>query len=103
MTLDLPYSLKEVFFERQRQDAKWGVQSHPDGTEPSPWRLHKLAVYRDRFERHRAEGRLTWLDVLNEEVAEAFAESEPVKLRAELVQVAAVAVAWIEAIDRRAK
>ena len=28
------------------------------------------------------------------------AESDPVKLRAELVQVAAVAVAWVEKIDR---
>lgn len=34
--------------------------------------------------------------------AEALAESDPARLRAELVQVAAVAVCWIEAIDRRA-
>ena len=31
----------------------------------------------------------------------ALAEVEPAKLREELIQVAAVAVAWIEAIDRR--
>jgi hypothetical protein len=49
-----------------------------------------------------AEKTLKWVDILEEEVAEAAAESDPAKLRAELVQVAAVAVAWIEAIDRRA-
>jgi hypothetical protein len=47
-------------------------------------------------------GYLDWLHILREEVAEAFAESDPAKLRAELVQVAAVAVNWVEAIDRRA-
>jgi hypothetical protein len=36
-----------------------------------------------------------------EEVREAMAESDPAKLRVELVQVAAVSVAWIEALDRR--
>jgi hypothetical protein len=39
--------------------------------------------------------------VLDEEVWEAFAESDPAKLRAELVQVAAVAFRWIEALDAR--
>jgi hypothetical protein len=43
---------------------------------------------------------LTWADILEEEIAEALAESDPVKLRAELVQSGAVIVAWIEAIDR---
>jgi hypothetical protein len=44
--------------------------------------------------------RLTWADVLNEEVAEALAATSVAHLREELVQVAAVAVRWIEAIDR---
>lgn len=44
---------------------------------------------------------MDWLHILREEVAEAFAETDPVALRGELVQVAAVAVAWAEAIDRR--
>lgn len=43
----------------------------------------------------------TWLLIALEEVFEALAESDPAKLRAELVQSAAVHVAWIEAIDRR--
>jgi hypothetical protein len=47
------------------------------------------------------EGKGTWLDILTEEVAEAFAETDTKALRAELVQVAAVALAWVEAIDCR--
>jgi hypothetical protein len=38
---------------------------------------------------------------LLEEVFEAMAEDSPVKLAHELTQVAAVAVAWVEAIERR--
>lgn len=55
-------------------------------------------------------GQCTWAHILVEEVAEAIeagCESQQGRasvdaLRAELVQVAAVAVSWIEAIDRRA-
>jgi len=43
----------------------------------------------------------TWEMILLEEVWEALAETDPVKLRAELIQVAAVAVAWVEDIDSR--
>ena len=46
-------------------------------------------------------GSLAWDGILLEEVYEAFAEEDPIKLRSELVQVAAVAVQWIAAIDRR--
>ncbi len=42
-----------------------------------------------------------WRDILLEEVFEALAEEEPKELRKELVQVAAVAAQWVEAIDRR--
>jgi hypothetical protein len=46
-------------------------------------------------------GTLTWRHVLREGYAEAMAEADPARLRAGLVRVAAVCVAWIEAIDRR--
>ena len=45
--------------------------------------------------------KLDFCDILNEEVAEVYAESDPVRQREELVQVAAVAVQMIEVIDRR--
>lgn len=46
---------------------------------------------------------MTWVDgdFGIEEVLEAFAEADPDRLRAELVQVAAVATKWIQALDRR--
>ncbi len=78
--------LDEVFGERQRQEARWGQQDNPD------------------FE---------WVSILTEEVGEAATEANEANfksgknrgdfsnLRTELIQVAAVAVAWVEAIDRR--
>lgn len=91
--------LEEVFTERERQHEKWGEQNHPDGTD---------AIHTETMERARilcavrvAEGNVTWKHILFEEVAEASAETNQFKLRKELIQVAAVAVAWVEAIDRR--
>lgn len=77
-------ALEAVLAERARQDAKWGEQNHLD---------------------------LTWLAILTEEVGEAAQEiltnqfgkvgNGHGDLREEAVHVAAVALAWIEAIDRR--
>lgn len=74
-----------VVQERQRQDAQYGAFNATLG--PSEW-----------------------LSVLAREFCEAGNEAnemykgrvtDPAKLRAELVQLAAVAVAWVEAIDAR--
>jgi hypothetical protein len=91
--------LHEIARERSRQDAKWGEQDHSDGTNLAndSWRDHSRSL----TNRAAAENRLTWAHVLQEEFTEAMAEVDPAALRAELVQVAAVATAWIEAIDRR--
>jgi hypothetical protein len=75
--------LRQVAEERIRQDAKWGVlrSHHP----------------------------FTWLVILGEEVGEANkaalelnygGSATPADYRSELVQVAAVAVAAIESLDR---
>ncbi len=102
----IPRALVDVLAERARQDAKWGQQDHPDGTGPG---TVILGSYADsmaerakwRTERSATLGTVTFEEILTEEWAEAVAEDDPVKLRAELVQVAAVAVQWVEAIDRR--
>lgn len=110
--------LAEVRAERARQDAKWGEQNHPmiytsaDGIIP-------LDVYSDFCSRWHAQescerrheiGQGSYFDILREEVCEAHdAAIEDAKrddddesaTRAELVQVVAVGVAMIEAIDRR--
>lgn len=75
--------LTEVAVERERQDMRWGTQDHDDPR---------------------------WLAILTEELGEvarevveelAIPRSRGYQIREELVQVAAVAVAWLEAIDRR--
>lgn len=73
--------LMDIAKERQRQNEKWGEQNHD--------------AYR-------------WLAILAEEVGEAaqaalhneFGGHAKLTLRKELVQVAAVAVQWLECIDR---
>jgi hypothetical protein len=90
--------LTEVADERAAQDEKFGsIQNIPDGTGPDLVRSYRLAGLRHKNDR----GEATFLSVLEEEIEEAALEDDPVKLRAELVQVAAVAVKWIEHIDRR--
>lgn len=63
--------------ERERQEAKWGEQNHDD---------------------------LKWLAILTEEVgelAQAILEGNASGIKVERIQVAAVAVAWMECADRR--
>lgn len=92
-------ALMEVSMEREAQDVKWGEQNHPNGTGDIQLQ-DKAKLQRAKTNRLFRTGSGTWRDILEEEVAEALAEHDPQTLRAELVQVAAVAVAWIEAIDR---
>jgi hypothetical protein len=107
--------LCEVAAERERQDAKWGEQNHPDGTgrwrrvsggemrrdsDVADIRAERAIEDKDACDLAAREGRLTWRHILREEVSEAFAEDGDA-LRVELIQSAAVIVAWIEAIDRR--
>jgi hypothetical protein len=92
--------LGEVSAERERQDAKFGEQNHPDGT-GGPVMRQRADEARAQCQYLAANGGADWRAILLEEVHEALAESAPARLRAELVQVAAVAVAWVGAIDRR--
>jgi AcrR family transcriptional regulator len=114
----------DVRAERARQDAKWGEQNHPNGTGPDShpladfpfaittgtpvrqvetWTASEIAdAAKANCEIAADQTGVTWTDILLEEVFEALAEDDPAKLRTELVQVAAVAQQWVEAIDRRA-
>jgi hypothetical protein len=92
--------MMDVADEMDRQDAKWGDQSHlPNGTGTEDFVAHATHLRRVcdmRFE----IGDATWTDILLEEVYEALAESDPGKLRAELIQAAAVIVQWVASIDK---
>jgi hypothetical protein len=86
--------------ERARQIAKFGDQKHPDGTGSLEQQKY-VETARRWCEDSFGSGYGTWADILDEEVAEAKAERDPAKLRAELLQVAAVCAAWIYDIDQR--
>lgn len=87
--------------ERIRQIQKWGPQHHPDGTGALGYAAH-AGFYKSWNDTAEAAGiEAVWSDILLEELFEALAEKDQALLRAELVQVAAVAVAWIEDIDGR--
>lgn len=104
---------REVIQERVRQENKWGEQNHRDGTGPNLQVLRATDINLDlrtgselaRIFQARCQGNSphddNWRDILLEEVFEALAEDAPERLRKELIQVAAVAVSWVEAIDRR--
>jgi NTP pyrophosphatase (non-canonical NTP hydrolase) len=69
--------LQDIMEERERQARKWGEQDHHD---------------------------LYWLGILTEEVGEAakaLIENDQPAAEAELVQCAAVLVAWLECRRRR--
>ncbi|GGV37958.1 hypothetical protein GCM10010182_72840 [Actinomadura cremea] len=91
--------LADVAAEREAQDRAWGVQDFPDGTGPT------FAARAEESKRDCADaaasGDLAWRHILTEEFFEALAESDHAELRGELVQTAAVAIQWIQAIDRR--
>jgi len=69
--------LGHIRTERERQDKKWGRQDHSDGD---------------------------WMLILQEELGEAakdILEGRPIEANVELVQCAAVIVAWLESRYRR--
>lgn len=118
MTWQTDEVLVDVRFERTRQDTKWGEQNHPDvdqilmtregGCTPDRMAAEYQipAAYQARRQCKIAASRdqVTWAHILIEEVAEAVeaaTSTDPILLRDELVQVAAVAVGWIECLDRR--
>lgn len=94
--------LADIVNERERQDAKWGEQNHPDGTGSESDKQSALLM-KDVVNGEASLNQSNWANILMEEILEAYAETDPALLRKELIQSAAVIVAWIEAIDRRAK
>lgn len=97
---DVPDGVIRVIEEMDRQDEKWGQQDHPDGTggAGAAYTAEQMKAWTAL---QAVEGALTWRDILLEEVYEALAEDDPARLKAELDQVAAVAVQWGLSIDRR--
>lgn len=103
---------KEVEQEVLRQRQKWGEQNHPlvsDVVQGYPdiaaqeYEIPTAARAQYLCDVLSAHNRVTYTHILLEEFAEfveAAALGDAAQARAELVQVAAVAVSMIEAIDR---
>lgn len=127
LRLGLPV-LAELVEERRRQDVKWGQQNHPDLSPDLEDRLRELptggplnrdlrqsiaARYyglpmaedaKDRTDSDAHRGALSWVAIAAEELVEALeaaADGDEAAVRTEVVQLAAVAAQWVEAIDRR--
>ncbi|HEY0820978.1 MAG TPA: hypothetical protein VGD46_19485 [Rhizobacter sp.] len=108
--------LYQVLAERRRQELRWGEQNHPDFALQPLGRSRQMLIptliqgeygicsarrAKDRCEYAHRHGFGSYGHILIEEVAEACEETDnQAKLRTELVQVAAVAVGWVEKIDR---
>ncbi|UWY28832.1 hypothetical protein N4T20_02655 [Flavobacterium sp. TR2] len=109
--------LREIKFERIKQDKKWGEQNHPcldqtllnraDGCTPE-----RMCLEYEIPTENRAKGMLeiafeqgagTFAHIALEEFAEVVSEFNIYKRRHEIVQLAAVCVAWIQKIDRDLK
>jgi hypothetical protein len=108
--------LENVFEERLRQVERYGHnETLEDGTGPmESWIPRSLTVdpyvsaektelaFRKDYEQHeRVMGAPTWMHLVREEIAEAFMETDPDRLEAELTQVAALCVSWVEKIRAR--
>lgn len=113
MTAVLATILVEVADERGRQDERWGEQNHPfvwtTGKDHEMYaamavqlkELNAARVAQSNDDGVPSDRNCSWDSILREEVYEALAESDHVRLRHELVQTAAVAVAMIECLDRQ--
>ena len=92
----------EVATECAIQRAVRGDASYPDGT-GGPGSVLNAALARATRHAASSAGCLTFADVLLDEVGRTIATTDPVLLRARLIQVAACSVYWAEAIERRRK
>ncbi len=90
--------------EQDRQIAKWGVQDHPsfDANAIKEERVTLCNTLKGMVDASARRGTLVWEEIMSEEVAEAFCEMDnDENLKAELIQIAAVALSWIESINRK--
>lgn len=109
MSSDRQRILNEITEERIRQIAKWGKQHRPSTPEGTTQAATKQVCNYKRQKCNEAEergpfvgytGGASWQEILEEECWEAYAEfNDRAARRKELIQCAAVIVAWIEDLD----
>ena len=108
---------EEILLERHLQDEKWGIQDHPSVSKnivlgPSSNPSEKVSRYyglptvdKAKYIADEAakKGDITWSHIAVEELCEVVGADNDVHRRHELVQLAAVCIAWIQSIDRKNK
>lgn len=92
--------INEVLRERRKQEAKWGVQDHPSIVFGTHYNVAREAVAKYVCGERVRQNNLAWTDIAIEELAEAIEAPGEIARRDELIQLAAVVLAWIENIDR---
>ena len=92
---------KEIEAERKQKDEKFGEQNYQVRVSLTeiPGFDHALEYFRKQ---NSNPLKITWHTIIMEEVSKAFAETDFVKMREEMIHVAAIAVQIIEYLDRRA-
>ena len=98
----------DIAIERNRQLAKWGDQNHPSVIRTHAYsdQCRQYGIPSERAakllcESAAKQGKVTWAHIALEEFAEALTASTEAKRKEELVQLAAVIVAWIDCIERK--
>lgn len=92
--------LLQVLDERGLLDVGLTASGLADGTHRAAFAPHASAAKAQRTRAYRVS-RLTWMHVAREAFFSALEETDEIELRERLVWLAAVVLAWIEAIDRR--
>lgn len=102
--------LADVAAERVRQVARYGENDDiPFGTGPDAIWLAPYSYddatqvergFRADYALEGGDAGATWMRLLREELSEVALETDHVRLRAELIQLAALAASWAERIDR---
>lgn len=83
--------------ERDRQHSLWGIQNHKMIPGNMKDRFEKLAnKYKKSSVKKVAKKKLTWYDVLLEEIYEAFSEEDVQRQKEEFIQAASVIVQILE-------
>jgi hypothetical protein len=95
---ELSAILEGIVKERERQDKKFGVHDHPNGTGEKY--AHEREYWKGVCDHNFRNGKPAWSLILLEEVYEALSEEDPDKLYDELIQVASVCAAWCASISR---
>lgn len=91
--------LTDVYYERERQRQQ-AAQPAADGTGRIGDAYQQIRA-RELCDAAAVAGELTWRDALQAEVAAVIATTDEDALREALVRATAVAVQWIENLDRK--